>query len=351
MGKIELVKPEFAAGSEKRFLEFVKGINKKDKVAIISDTDGDGLASAKVVSYSINVNNIYFVSHGKITKNSSLVESLIKDNVNKIIILDHSVNDLDFIKEIEEFAEILIIDHHEIRTDLNSDRTLLINSKHLCTAYICYYLFSKIRDISKLDWLVACASISDWAYFNNQDFMKGVYSKYGDKFEITKDSIKKSGFFWDLQYNISLSIIYFEAQEKKVFDFLSDDINSVKKLEKYAEPIKNEINYWVDKFEEEKEKINKMYFWEFEPKYKVKSVVINIISNKYPDNNLIFGVVVGDNYNISARRRNGAEDVSKLLYYLIKGFKNADSGGHIAAAGAYILLKDKDEFKKRLKNL
>ena len=60
---IELVKPEWAAGSERRFLNFIKKLSVKDKIAIISHTDADGLIAAKVASKVISTGNIKFFGY------------------------------------------------------------------------------------------------------------------------------------------------------------------------------------------------------------------------------------------------------------------------------------------------
>ena len=42
----------------------------------------------------------------------------------------------------KEFAEILIIDHHQFDEDINSERTCYINSHDFGASYLCYKLFS-----------------------------------------------------------------------------------------------------------------------------------------------------------------------------------------------------------------
>jgi nanoRNase/pAp phosphatase (c-di-AMP/oligoRNAs hydrolase) len=39
------------------------------------------------------------------------------------------------------------------------------------------------------------------------------------------------------------------------------------------------------------------------------------------------------------------------LKELVAGFEGSNAGGHVPAAGARILLKDKEEFKKRVEGL
>ena len=176
MENTRLTKPRFKAGKEKRFSEFIRNIDRKDRVALISHmSDLDGIASAKVVREAVDTNFIKFVDYKDL--NDDLIEEIKNFNVTKIIFTDLMIKDAGFFKKIEEFAEILIIDNHPFEVDFNSDKTVFINAKGYCAAYLCYYLFSKIKNIEKLDWLVACACIADFQYFANRKWLQGIYQK------------------------------------------------------------------------------------------------------------------------------------------------------------------------------
>ena len=47
---IEIVVPTWVVGSERRFFNFVKSLDQKDRIGIISHTDADGIIAAKVAS-------------------------------------------------------------------------------------------------------------------------------------------------------------------------------------------------------------------------------------------------------------------------------------------------------------
>ena len=56
--------PQFQAGSEKRFANFISSLDKKDKIALISHgADLDGIASAKITNKIINADIIKFVGY------------------------------------------------------------------------------------------------------------------------------------------------------------------------------------------------------------------------------------------------------------------------------------------------
>ena len=67
-------KIEFLAGTENRFKEFVKSIKPSDKIALISHTDHDGIAAAKIVSYVLPYSLLKFVDYEDI--NNSLIDEL-----------------------------------------------------------------------------------------------------------------------------------------------------------------------------------------------------------------------------------------------------------------------------------
>ena len=61
---IEIVKPEWLVGNEKRFSDFISELNDKDRVALISHgADIDGIVSAKIIDSVINPDFIKFVGY------------------------------------------------------------------------------------------------------------------------------------------------------------------------------------------------------------------------------------------------------------------------------------------------
>jgi single-stranded DNA-specific DHH superfamily exonuclease len=177
----------FQAGSVKRFSDFISRLG-KEKTAILShNADLDGIASAKIINEVIEADFIKFVSYTDL--NLGLAEELSKLKVKKIIISDLYVKSGEFINTLEKFSEILIIDHHLFEKDWNSDKTVFINAKGYCAAYLCYHLFSMIKDISYYDWLAVCASITDMQWKNNIEWIKKVFIKHNE--ELNSENLKE----------------------------------------------------------------------------------------------------------------------------------------------------------------
>ena len=337
-----LEKIEFAAGNENKFYEFVDNINKDDKIALISHTDLDGVASAKIINEIFNTEIIKFIDYQELNQN--LVNELKGFKVNKVVFTDLSFSNTIILKEIEKFADILIIDHHLYEENLNSNKTIFINAQGVCATYVNYYLSYEIKNIERFDWLVACASIADWMFSKNQEFLKIIFKKYNDEFDI---NYVKKGKFWDLQYKLSLVLVYFRNDLKKAYNFIGEEFGEVENLNKYAKEVQEEINLCIKKFEQEKIEISDGYFWEFKSKFSIKSIISNILCSKYPEKTLVIGEPGNEYYRLSARRQDKKLDVSFLLRELTKDL-DSNAGGHLIAAGATILLKDVNKFKQRL---
>ena len=345
----ELIKPKFLAGDEKRFGEFISKLNDKEKLAIISHNDLDGIVSAKILNETFDANEVIFISYGDL--NDDFVSNLKKSGFKKIIFSDLSFKDMNFIKEIGKFADILFIDHHLFEEDINSDSIFFIKSYNYCAAYLCFYLCSKIKNLDKFDWLVACACISDYAIINVEKWINKVYEKYGDSFLIQDEYVKKSGKFWDLQWALSLSLIYHKKEVKKVFDEIKKDFGDIGQLKKCSEEVDKEINLSKEYFYKNKEEIKDGYMIIFKNKFSISSILSSIISSEIKNKNLVFGILRDGVYHFSARRQDGKVNVAELLENAVEGFKNSGAGGHFKAAGCFFPENYLEDFKKQLKFL
>ncbi|MBX4212646.1 DHH family phosphoesterase, partial [Candidatus Pacearchaeota archaeon] len=259
---------QFQAGNEQRFSHFISGLS-EGKIALISHTDLDGISAAKVANEVLRADIVKFTGYDEL--NDSLVHELKKSNVKKIIFTDLFIKEGKFIKELEKFADILIIDHHLFSENLNSEKTVFINAQGYCAAYVCYYLFSKIKNLEKFDWLVAGASVGDWQWFQNQPWLNKIYDKYGDKFVNDPKGIQK-GILWDRTVTLSNAIIYFRNDLNHVFNSIQgyDELGD---LEDHAAEVDDEIESSLKRFENEKIPIKGGYFWEFAPHFRLNSVI------------------------------------------------------------------------------
>ena len=344
----KLVKPGFLAGKERDFSKYMK--NLAGKIALISHaSDLDGIASAKLICLVFKPNTIKLIEYRDL--NDSLVLDLKKEGFNKVIFIDLMIKDPSFLKKIEEFSDVLIIDHHPFEKDFNSKKTVYMNAKEYCSAYIAYYLFSKIKNLEVLDWLVACASISDNFYARNKKWMQRVFEKYGEVFALNGKFIKEEGKLWNLTNKLSLAIVYFNPKSVRVLDSIGNEFGQIGDLEKFSMAVENEMSVVLNKFDREKQNIKEGYFFDFECIFPIKALVINKLNEQMKDKTLIVGEKKGESYTITARRADGKVDLNKLLGKLTFGFENASAGGHKKAAAGNFPIQYLEEFKKRVKNI
>jgi len=350
----ELVTPEFIAGNIKKFSKFIAGLDENDKVALIIDEDPDGLTAGKMADEAINSDKIIFLDH--IGLNKELAEKLRDEGITKIITVDLSINDEEFIKTTEEYAENLLIDHHQMSNDWNSERTTYINAQGFCTAYISYYLFSIIKDLEEYDWLVAIASAADYQHLKNELWMRKVYEKYGEEYSTDANKLSKTGKFGEIIRTLVGAIIYARKERNlpEIFKNINKKQETINKLKIYADKVQEEVDGIIRNFEKEKEEINGRYYYETKIHYPIKSLISTIASEKEREKTLILRVKNNEDKGltkISLRNQEGREDMNLLAKKLTQGIPRAGGGGHKKASGAYYPEEYHEEILKRIKEL
>lgn len=332
-------------GSKEKFLDFIKNLGKSN-VALVSHADLDGITCPKIVSEVVNPKEIFFVDYTDL--NEKLVEKLKEKKIEKVIFTDLYIKNEYFLKSLEKFTEILIIDHH-LSKDWNSKKTIFIKGEEGYSAgYLCYYLFSKIKNLEKWDWLVACSCISDYCHVKPKTWLSKVMKKYGDNLENWEIYVKKTGIFWDLQYKLSLALIYFNKDLIKVYDSIKEEFGNIGNLKEYADEIQKEIDQILSKFKSEREEFDQGYLFEFDSKFFVKSIVASILSGTEANKTFVIIETQNNLYKLSIRRQDKRVNCDDFLKKLLKGFEGADGGGHVAAAGGHFMKKDLSEFRRRL---
>jgi len=340
------IKMKLKFGNEKDLFRFLSEIN-NEKTALISHVDLDGITAAKIAGEVIDFSILKFIEYEGL--NDNLIEELKKNEITIVIFTDLYVKDETFMKNLESFAKVLILDHH-LSPDWNSKKTVCINGEEGYSAgYLCHYLFSKIKNLEKWDWLVACSCISDYCHVKPKEWLEKIFKKYGDKLEYKRDYVRKDGKIWDLQYTLSLSLVYFKNKDmKEVYNFLKPDLEDISILKKCADEVKKDIDQTLKEFEDKKEDIKDGYFFENNSKFSINSIVSSILSGA--DSHKLFVIIKPEKYfyRISARRQDKKFNCSKFLQDLVKGLQNGDAGGHAAAAGGHFMKKDLSEFRRRL---
>ncbi|MBS3147639.1 DHH family phosphoesterase [Candidatus Woesearchaeota archaeon] len=346
---------------------FLRGITAEDKVVIVHDTDPDGICSAVIMAKCIErLRKRKIDLHISLDRkthgiSAAMISSFKKKKITKIITTDFSLEqDPETIKKLEKFASILVVDHHKVYNEIQSDKTLLykpqfftsIDPPKYCTGKLAYDAANRVVNASDLDWMTAAACIADIATQPWEDWLSQVLSKHNihitnfDNSELFKNRIGQ------VAATISSTEIYNQKLVPKCFDAFyvakgpDDVLNSV--FGKYKKIIDKELYKHLDLFETKAEIYGETHFYELKSKYRVNSPLSTILGLKYPNRTILIVNTTKPTISVSARRNDKNPPVNTLLENAIKGFKDANGGGHAPAAGAGFSKKYLKTFKQRI---
>jgi single-stranded DNA-specific DHH superfamily exonuclease len=343
-----------------QFKNYISSINKDNKIAILHDTDPDGLSASALVQISfkrLNKNIDLLISKHKygrfITK--EFIDELIQNKITHIISVDLPFESYVDIEKLSNF-KIMVMDHHPV-TNQNVPKNVLvikpqffqskIEPSRVCASNVVYTFFSKIIDLSKEDWIATIGMIADITYEAEKEFIDKVFQKYNI-------SIKSNPFDTDFGRLVNY-VAYADCSDNKddliyAQKVLLDTIDYKEakvKLEKFK-IVEDEINYYIDNFPKNAQLINNIYFYEIKPKYFVGSIISTLTSLRKAQNYVLLVIEDKDNdelFNISARCQNKKFNMGKMMHEIASKLSGASGGGHIPAAGGKIRKEDKEKFK------
>jgi single-stranded DNA-specific DHH superfamily exonuclease len=345
-------------GSIEGFFNFLGKLKKEDRVAVISHTDLDGIASAVFLniilrSKGIKPEIIEFIDYGE-GGLKKLRPALEKRGINKVLFADMAIESADreeFIR-FKKDHDYFIIDHHPLMEDFEYSKNILKTESEDCSALTIFKLAEKIMGMRKWDWLVCSALISEYS-FKKKENLEFLRKKYPE------DNINRKEIYNNkpgrVARKIKSSLIYCKSKGKNIRDIyliLLKGEQGLEKLENYGEEVEKEIQKYIDEFEEKAEYYEGegLYWYEVEPEFRIGSVLANRLSDRNPKEVIILmrpdknkkGIF---NFNLRCQKEG---DVNSLVRKAAKPFKEKSVGGHKAAAGARIKKEDVQEFKKRI---
>lgn len=313
---------------------FLKNIKNTDDISIIFHDDLDGLLSA-----------IIFYRYCKKKKAKIRIipfsrkydKQKISKKSNKIIIADLAPSRIKDFLEKNKNKEIFYTDHHIKDTSIPKEILEYRTKSEISSSKTAYKL------CNGQEWLKIMSEMSDAGWKNKEN------KKEIEKF-LNKNNISFKTLMEEYEYKITRTITYFQNNLIKAFKILNKikNLDNIRKLNKYSNKIGLEIKNFVNNFDKNKEKIGKINFYFFEPKYQIKSAVINEISFSNPKEIFIFAVPKKDEISLSARNQEGNNDMVKLLKKGIKKIENSSAGGHKRACGGKIPKEKLEQFKQNL---
>ncbi|MCK4996924.1 DHH family phosphoesterase [Candidatus Pacearchaeota archaeon] len=321
--------------------EFLNKITNEDKVAIIHHDDGDGFCSG-ILYYDWCKEAGAEVEEFTYVISKSKIKDFDLKKFNKIIFTDLASGFMAEQLNIISDKEVFYTDHHPEEGVFPKEILTFITDKD---GYIpSSRTAGKLTGIKPFLALTGTITDSGDLYAENDEFI----NSHLDKLGISLDDFKK-----DISSVISNTLSYLDKNHKKAFELLHEleSIVDVKGLRKYADKIEDEIEKFVNEFEEEKEMIASANFYYFEPVLNVKGPVTGIISHSDHKKIYIFASPKEDGKYISLSARNTSQNPSmvEMLRAGVEGLEDGNAGGHPPAAGGMIHAKDLDKFKDNIR--
>ena len=324
---------------------FIESIKDSESVLLIHHKDVDGYCSGALFISALK----------KLGKNNGVeivaatndgLQNIMKDkktkSYDKIVILDIDAPYLK--KDYENFkGKILIIDHHTIRKNLDSENLIYINprieneERYWPASYVVYIFLCSIVDLKELEWVAVLGTVADLAFEDCKEILgKWITAE-------SKDDLVKTE-FWQVSKMLYSAII---IETSNVLDMLLKykDLSELKSDQNllYADKkFEKEYKSLKDGFWKNAEKINNVIFYEMDPPFKrMSSVLATDISLENKDKVIIILEKRGDKFKISARVQTGIPHLGKLMEKCC----SLNGGGHRTAAGGAIKVSDLEKFK------
>lgn len=336
-----------------------------ERVALIHDTDPDGVCSAVITATTIKrlrgkpVDLRLPLDKTQYGITPAMISALKKHKITTLITLDFSPDqNLDLLKTLEKKLRILVVDHHKLYNEYQSSNVILykpqlfstIEPSQYCTAKLAYDMCIRVCDVLDLDWMAVCGCICDIATTPWLSWIKTVFKKYQIPYshDLFQTPIGQAG------ATISSTEIYDVNLVDKAFDVFmraknpQDVLRS--ELGKYKTIIDKELNKHLDLFEKKTNSKKDLFIYELTSPYRIHSVLSTVLGLKYPHRTIIIINTTHSQISVSARRGDKKKAVNELLEQAIMGFDNANAGGHVPAAGAGFPKKHLATFKERLWN-
>jgi len=342
---------------EKEAIDFLKGIKSTDETVIVFNNDGDGICSCSLIVKlfeKLGLRKPYLISQ-PMPMDKNLVNRIKTTIPNKIIFLDLVVDQQeDVVKKLRGFSDILIIDHHVAKKNLNNKNVIYFNpritkpSVYRSTSYCAYKVCNQIIDMKEWLWIAAVGIVSDYNLEDSKDIVDDAKEKLG-----VKDLY--DSFIGRIADMISASRATAALSCEQIVELFTN-IKDPKELEetengqRLAEAykiIQNEVALILEDIKVSAEKMGNVVLYNVKSKYNLSSPISTKVSELYKDKLILIYNKTGSRYKISARNQSKNINAGKIMSLAAKGLK-ASGGGHEAAAGATVDEKDWQKFKENV---
>lgn len=328
-------------GDKRGFLKFIRSISGKDRVAIISHVDTDGLVSALILYHAIGkgrVKHLAFIEPN-LTILAKVAKTLGRKRINKVVILDLNIPSPERVLK----QRLAFLDHHPDKCTASRNKVIYKTESHTPVCLAAYELF-KPRE---LDWFVAIGVISDYCGPYHKVFLAGICRKY----KVAINSNYLSSYFGRLAKQLFCAAIHKEDNLQSLFFSLEKmkKPSDIKSLAHYSSSINRELASTKRYYKKNMQKLAQdAEFCIIKPRYNITSLFASYLADRCAATTYIIGERDNKFVKMSIRRVDCKYDLPKAISRSIVGLKEASGGGHYVAAGAIVRAKDLDKFKARL---
>jgi len=339
----------YIKGNKKDFYDFLSFITPRDKVAILSHTDVDGLSSAIFLEKILTAKNIRldYIDFLDI-KPDMMKEALIKLralDVDKVFVCDIGIDSIDIegYKELKKEMDLFLIDHHPMNPEIETWENVIKTGSQDCSGMTCYFLGEGLIDNNEWAWLCCSTIFSDFSYKEkkNLDYIQSIYP------EVTFDNISTTIPGMNAR-KINSALIYYGEDKKYVFRLVKN--RDMEKITEAHDIVENEIENLVDNFSRDAEHFDSgLHLYEIKSNFKVTSTVCSLISKMKPEDYFVcYKRFPNGTIKFSSRNQGGTHNMTELMRKCTEGLEGASGGGHNAASAALIRVEDFNLFKERL---
>ncbi|MBT4375866.1 DHH family phosphoesterase [archaeon] len=344
-----MVRINYLKGEKQEFLDFINFVTLRDKFAIISHNDLDGIASAlfleKILeSKEVEIGYIDFVTIDRdLAKELSIKFKEL--GITKVIFCDLNLDEFDFegYSELRKEIDVFLIDHHPMNPAISEFDKVIKTDSQDCSAMTIFELGEGIFDREAWQWLNCAAIFSDFSYKEEKNFLylQDLYPN------ISMENISSSvpGI---ISRKINSALVYYGDNKKYVYDLVKKrDVDSITEVH---EIIEDEIDRFVENYKDNEIYVpeKNLHFLEVDSKFDIASTVVTMISKLKSEDSFVVMQRKDDFVKFSARNQSSSIDMGQLMKRCVEGLDGANGGGHVPAAAAKIQAKDLDEFKRRL---
>lgn len=352
-------------------IEFVNKIKSGEKVVIAHGHDNDTICSAVVVQRLLKdfkgVDAELFPLGDNFAIREKDADGIAKMRPDHIIIVDIARVDEGPAQKILESNSTLFLDHHQpvkMKNVIYCNPRLFEKGIYMPVSYVVYKLYESFGDPVRVAWIAGVGVLSDHGVSVSHDLFE--YIKKIDPKLVGETDFREEDLF---NYSIlgTIAKIFDSArvaegrsgsviatrvlsQVKSYKSIINAGSEDAKKLMTWSEIVRKEFKRLVTDFNKKKHLLKgDIIFYEIPSKLSIKSSLSGYLAQFYKNKVLVLAQKKDGNFDISFRRGDDMKtDLNKMAKKAVKGIPGGEGGGHEAASGARIPIKNLARFLKQL---